>query len=125
VCLYVYPAIVVRQQLGENPPIVTRQRLGINVTEVRNTHVTIEVLLDASFSMWPLSYQGMYEICPSQNFLFKEKEIRLKIHFIQASSYLLRGYPEAQVVTVIFLRDGEYRSKQYLQLSPPRELLPR
>jgi hypothetical protein len=40
------------------PPIVARQRLSINVTAVTITHATIEELLDASFSMWPVSYQG-------------------------------------------------------------------
>jgi hypothetical protein len=52
------PLIIARQPLGQNPPIVARQRLGRNVTEVRNIHTTIEELLDASFSMWPVSYQG-------------------------------------------------------------------
>jgi hypothetical protein len=58
VCLYVYPPIVVRQRLGKNPPNLVRQRLGRNVTAVTNIHATIEELLDASFSMWPVSYQG-------------------------------------------------------------------
>jgi hypothetical protein len=40
------------------PPIVARQRLGRNVTAVTNTHATIEELLNALFSMWPMSYQG-------------------------------------------------------------------
>jgi hypothetical protein len=65
-----YPPIVARKLLGENPFIVARQRpgksslivprqrLGRNVTAVTNTHVTIEDLLDASFSMWSVSYQG-------------------------------------------------------------------
>jgi hypothetical protein len=39
-------------------PIAARQRLGRNVTAVMNTHATIEELLDASFSVWPVSYQG-------------------------------------------------------------------
>jgi hypothetical protein len=38
-------------------PIVDRQRLGINITAAMNTHVTIEELLDASFSMRSVSYQ--------------------------------------------------------------------
>jgi hypothetical protein len=71
VCLSVYPPIVARQRLGKNPlivarqklgknvPIVARQRFGRNVTSVTNTHATIEELLEASFSMWPVSYQGM------------------------------------------------------------------
>jgi hypothetical protein len=42
----------------KNPLIVARQRLGRNVTAVTNAHATIEELLDASFSMWPVSYQG-------------------------------------------------------------------
>jgi hypothetical protein len=50
--------IVVRKRFGKNTPIVARQRLGRNVTAVTNTHVTIEELLVASFSMWPVSYQG-------------------------------------------------------------------
>jgi hypothetical protein len=49
--------IVARQRLGKNPPIVARQRLGRNVTAVTNTHATIEELLQASFSMLPVSYQ--------------------------------------------------------------------
>jgi hypothetical protein len=69
-CMSVYPPyrcwatarqkshIVARQRLGKNLHIVARQRLGRNVTAVTNTHVTIEDLLDASFSMWPVSYQG-------------------------------------------------------------------
>jgi hypothetical protein len=57
-CVSVYPPIVARQRLGKNPLTVARQRLGRNVTAVTNTHATIEELLDASFSMWPLSYQG-------------------------------------------------------------------
>jgi hypothetical protein len=69
VCICVSP-IVARQRLGKNPPIVARQRLykntliiarqrlGRNVTEITNTQTTIEELLDASCSMWPVSYQG-------------------------------------------------------------------
>jgi hypothetical protein len=44
-CLYVYL------------PIVARQRLGKNATEAKNTHATIEELLDASLTMRSLSYQ--------------------------------------------------------------------
>jgi hypothetical protein len=67
-CVSVYPPIVVRERLGENPLIVARQRrgknppiiarLGSNFTAVTNTHAAIEELLDTSFSMWPVSYQG-------------------------------------------------------------------
>jgi hypothetical protein len=71
-CCLCIPPIVARQQLGKNPPIiarqqlhknpliVVRQRLGRNITTVTNTHATIEELLDTSFSMWPVSYQGKY-----------------------------------------------------------------
>jgi hypothetical protein len=51
------PLIVARRRLDKNPLVVGRQRLGRNVTAVTNTHATIEELLDASFSMWPVSYQ--------------------------------------------------------------------
>jgi hypothetical protein len=54
VCLCIFP-IVARQRIGKNPHIIARQRLGRNVTAVTNTH-TIGELLDASFSMWPVSY---------------------------------------------------------------------
>jgi hypothetical protein len=54
------PPIVARQRLGKNPPVVARQRLSRNITAVTNTHATIEELLDASFLMWPMSYQGKY-----------------------------------------------------------------
>jgi hypothetical protein len=56
-CLCIPPYIIAGQQLGKNPVIVARQRFGRNVTAVTNTHATIE-LLDALFSMWPVSYQG-------------------------------------------------------------------
>jgi hypothetical protein len=56
VCLCI-PFIVARQRVGKNSLIVARLRLGRNVTAVTNTHATIEKLLDASFSMWPVSYQ--------------------------------------------------------------------
>jgi hypothetical protein len=39
------------------PITVARQWLGRNVTAVTNTRATIEKLLYASFSMWPVSYQ--------------------------------------------------------------------
>jgi hypothetical protein len=51
------PPIVARKRLGKNPLIVAMQRLGRDVTAVTNTHATIDKLLDASFSMWPVSYQ--------------------------------------------------------------------
>jgi hypothetical protein len=49
--------IVAKQRLGKNPPIVGRQLLGRNITAVTNTNATIEELLDASLSIWPVSYQ--------------------------------------------------------------------
>jgi hypothetical protein len=42
----------------KNPLIVAKQRFGRNVTAVTNTRITIEQLLDASFSVSPVSYQG-------------------------------------------------------------------
>jgi hypothetical protein len=44
-CLYVYHLIVVRQRLGKN------------VTVEKDTHATIEELLDAWFSMRAVPYQ--------------------------------------------------------------------
>jgi hypothetical protein len=39
------------------PPIVVRHRLGKHVAAEKNTHATIEELLDAEFSMRCVSYQ--------------------------------------------------------------------
>jgi hypothetical protein len=39
-------------------PTVARQRLSKNVAMATNAHATIEELLDASFSMLSVSYQG-------------------------------------------------------------------
>jgi hypothetical protein len=50
--------IMAPQLISTAYPIVARQRLGRNVTAVTNTRATIQELLDASFSMWPVSYQG-------------------------------------------------------------------
>jgi hypothetical protein len=69
VCLCILP-IVVRQRLGKNPLIVARQRLDRKFTAVTNTRATIEKLLDSSFSMWPVPYEGKQAISSSQNFLF-------------------------------------------------------
>jgi hypothetical protein len=63
--------VVARQRLGKNHPIVVRQGLGRNVTAVTNTHATIEELLGASFSIWPVSYHGKWAISFSQNLLFQ------------------------------------------------------
>jgi hypothetical protein len=52
------PLIVARQRLGKSPATVAREQLGKNVTAITNTHATIEELLDASFSMSLVSYQG-------------------------------------------------------------------
>jgi hypothetical protein len=52
------PLFFARQRCDKNAPIVARQLLRRNVTAVTNTHATIEELLDASFSMWPVSHQG-------------------------------------------------------------------
>jgi hypothetical protein len=80
-CVCAYPPIVARQRIGKNilivarqrldknPPIVARQGVGRNVTAVTNTHATIEELLGASFSMWPVSFQVRYALNSSQNFL--------------------------------------------------------
>jgi DeoR/GlpR family transcriptional regulator of sugar metabolism len=54
----VYPPIGARLRLGKNLPVVASQLLDRNVTVVTNTHATIEELLDASFSVWPVSYEG-------------------------------------------------------------------
>jgi hypothetical protein len=40
-----------------NPLIVARQWLGKHIPAATNTHTTLEELLDASFSMWSMSYQ--------------------------------------------------------------------
>jgi hypothetical protein len=95
----VYPLIIARQRLGKNPLIVARQRMGKiplivarqrlsrKVSVVTNTHATIEILLDASFSMWSVSYQGKYAINSSQNFLLyiyggdQRQWVPTKVHY--------------------------------------------
>jgi hypothetical protein len=63
--------IVARQRLGKSSPVVARQRFSRNVTAVTTTGAIIEELLDASFSMWPVSYQGKWAISSSQNLLWE------------------------------------------------------
>jgi hypothetical protein len=46
-------------------PLVARQRLGKNVTAATNTQAAIEELLDASFYMLSVSYQGKKAISSS------------------------------------------------------------
>jgi hypothetical protein len=50
--------IISRRRLSKNPPIVARQQVSRKATAVTNTYGAIEELLDASFSMWPMWYQG-------------------------------------------------------------------
>jgi hypothetical protein len=52
--------LVARQRHGsvKNLPIVASQRLGRDNTAVTYARATIEELLDASFSMRSVSYQG-------------------------------------------------------------------
>jgi hypothetical protein len=52
-----------------NPPIVARQRLSKNVTTATNTDAIIEELLDASFSVRSVLYEGKWTFSSSQNFL--------------------------------------------------------
>jgi hypothetical protein len=88
-CCLCNPPVVARQQLGKNPLIVARQRAGRNVTTVTNIHETIE-LLGASFSMWPVPYQGKYAIGSSQNFLFfKRNSCNTDVVFIRKYHQLL------------------------------------
>jgi hypothetical protein len=58
-CPHVY-ALVARQRLGkkENLNIPATQMLSMNVTAAKDTHTTMEELLDASFSMRAVSNQG-------------------------------------------------------------------
>jgi hypothetical protein len=50
-------------------PVIARQRLSKNLILAMYTDAKIEELLDASFSMRSISYQGE-AIISSQNFLF-------------------------------------------------------
>jgi hypothetical protein len=56
-CVCVYPPTVARQRINKTPLIIAGKLLGRNVTAVTNTHATMEELLEASFSMWSVSYQ--------------------------------------------------------------------
>jgi hypothetical protein len=58
VCLSVYPPIVTRQRLYIKIHVVARQQLGINITTATNIQATVEELLDVSFSMQSMSYEG-------------------------------------------------------------------
>jgi hypothetical protein len=50
-------SLLVNGSVRKNPLVVARQHLGRNVIVVTNTH-EIEELLDTSFSMRSVSYQG-------------------------------------------------------------------
>jgi hypothetical protein len=94
----VYAPIVGRQRLGKNPlfvarqlldknfHIVARQRLGRNITAVMNGHATIEELLDASFSMWSVSYQKSKRLILPSTSCFKirkwTKKEALYFHYV-------------------------------------------
>jgi hypothetical protein len=58
VCVRDSPPSLLSNRSVKNLPIVAKQRLGRNFTAVTNTYAAIEELLNASFSMWPVSYQG-------------------------------------------------------------------
>jgi hypothetical protein len=85
VCVCVSP-IVAKQRLSKIPlsllgngsvktPLsLLEQRVGRNVAAVTNTHSTIKELLDVSFAMWPVSYQGKSAISSSQNLFYYPTE---------------------------------------------------
>jgi hypothetical protein len=85
-CVSVYPPIVARQRFGKNSLIVARQRIGRNVTAITNTHPTKEELLDASFSMWPVSHQGKQANSYFSNFLLYLHFLYLKVYKIYKHS---------------------------------------
>jgi hypothetical protein len=58
VCLCESPLSLLGNRSVKKSLTVARQRLGRNITAVTNTHATIEELLNASFSVWPMLYQG-------------------------------------------------------------------
>jgi hypothetical protein len=91
VCAYesVYPALSLLGNGSVNIPLVVRQRLGRNVTAVTNTRA-IEELLDASFSMWPVSYQEKWATSSSQNFLFLYNEYLNEIQGNTALEFVAR-----------------------------------
>jgi hypothetical protein len=125
VCLCISP-IVARQQLGKNPFIGARQRLGRNLTAVTKTHAIIEELLDASFSMWPVSYQGMYAITSSQNFFFQNNESRLKTIpylFWNVMWTLNSLFPRAPVVFQYLWRDLANRWFKWSCFHTPTQLI--
>jgi hypothetical protein len=66
--MYVYLLIAARQRICKIPHTVVGKRLDKNVTAATNTQATIEEL-DASFSLWYVSYQWKEAISSSQNFL--------------------------------------------------------
>jgi hypothetical protein len=57
--------------LKKNSPIVAKQWLSEMLAVATNTHTKIEELLNVSFFMWSVSYQGMSVISSSQKFLFQ------------------------------------------------------
>jgi hypothetical protein len=58
VCMYVYPPIFARLRTGKYSLVLIRQRIGKNFTVATKKYATIEELLDATFSMSSVSYQG-------------------------------------------------------------------
>jgi hypothetical protein len=62
--------IFAKQWHGKNLQNVARQRLSKKVTAARNTQARIEELLNESFSMSSMSFQGKQAISSSQNFFF-------------------------------------------------------
>jgi hypothetical protein len=71
-CLCVYmciPLSLLDNGSVKIPLSSSRQQLDKTVTAATNTHATIEELLDASFSMRFVSYQGRQTVSSSQIFL--------------------------------------------------------
>jgi hypothetical protein len=62
--------IVARQLLTKNSSIVARKRPGMKVTAGTNTCTRTEELLNRSFSMRSVSYEGTWATSSSQNLLF-------------------------------------------------------
>jgi hypothetical protein len=68
VCVCIPPLSLLENGSVKMSPILARQRLGRNVSAVTNTHAKIYEFLEASISMWPVSYQGKCLVLPRTSF---------------------------------------------------------
>jgi hypothetical protein len=90
--------MVARERLGKSPLIAAKQRLGKNIPTSKNTNSAIEVLLEPSFPLRSVLYQGKQDLLLIITFLYK-KPIICSTYIRRTSGHCLGTFKIGDIVS--------------------------